>query len=78
LADAIPVPTYSKFLRGLLNRKKQVLESIAVVTSYPLEGRTPTKIEHPCILTITCGIGKETIHNPLYDLGAGESVMRQK
>ena len=75
LTDAIRIPVYSKFLKNILNRKKKVLESIVVVSSYTLEGKLPTKLEDPGIPTITCGIGKDIIHNALCDLGAGLSVM---
>jgi len=33
LADAIQVPTYKKFMRDILNRKKKVTEIVAVLTS---------------------------------------------
>jgi len=77
IADAIQVPTYKKFLRDILNKKKKLvsIETVAVVTSYPLEDKFPAKLGDPGIPTISCAIGKTHIHNDLYDLGAGVSVM---
>jgi len=75
LADAIHVPTYKKFMRGILNRKKKVTETVAVLTSYPSYGKLPAKLGDPGIPTISCAIGTTNIHNALCDLGAGVSVM---
>ena len=73
LANAILVPTYTKFLRDILNRKKKVTTTVAVMTSYG--DKLPAKLGDPGIPTITCAIGKTSIHNALCDLGAGVSVM---
>ena len=75
LTDAIRVPTYQKFLRYIINRKKPVMESIAVIANYPPNSKVPAKLTDPGIPTITCGIGKKIVHNALYDLGAGVSAM---
>jgi hypothetical protein len=45
------------------------------VTSYPPNGKLPTKLGDPGIPTISCAIGKTDIHNALCDLGAGVIVM---
>jgi hypothetical protein len=65
LEDAILVPTYTKFLRDILNRKKKVTTIVAVMTSYG--DKLPVKLSDPSIPTITCAIGKTSIHNTLCD-----------
>ena len=62
------VPTYQKFLRDIINRKKPVLESIAVIENYPPNCKVPAKLTDPGIPTIVCGIGKKIVHNALCDL----------
>ena len=74
-ADAIKVPTYTKFLSDILNRKKEITETVAMITIYPADEKLLSKSEDPEIPTISCSIGKTDIHNALYDLGAGVSVM---
>jgi hypothetical protein len=73
LAEAILVPTYTKFLRDIPNIKKKVTTSVAVMTSYGY--KLLAKLGDHGIPTITCAIGKTSIHNALCDLGAGVSVM---
>ena len=75
LADAIQVPTYKKFIRDILNKKKKITETVAVLTSYPPQERLPAKLGDPGIPTISCAIGTTNISNALCDLGAGVSVM---
>ena len=74
-ADAIKVPTYSKFLHDILSRKKEITETVAMVTSYPPNGKLLSKSGDPGIPTISCSIGKTDIHNVLCDLGEGVSIM---
>ena len=74
-ANAIKVPTYSKFLCDILSRKKEITKTIAMVTSYTANGKLLSKSGDPRIPTISCSIGKTDIHNALCDLGAGVSVM---
>jgi hypothetical protein len=72
LADAILVPTYTKFLRDILNRKQKVTTTVVVMTSYG--DKIPAKLGDPGVPTITCVIGKTRIHNALCDLGAGVAL----
>ena len=62
-------------MRDILNRKRKVTETVAVLTSYPPHGKLPAKLGDPGIPTISCAIGTTNIHNALCDLGAGVSVM---
>ena len=73
LAEAIQVPPYKKFIRDVLNRKKKIITTVAIMTSYG--DKLPAKLGDPGVPTITCAIGKTHIHNALCDLGAGVSVM---
>ena len=72
LIDAIQFPTYKKFIRDILNRKKKVTKTVAVMTS--CGDKLPSKLGDPGIPTISCAIGKINISNALCDLGAGVSV----
>ena len=74
-ADVVKVPSYEKFLRDILNRKKEITETVAVIDSYPVHGKLVAKSGDPGIPTISCLIGKTEIHNALCDLVAGVSVM---
>jgi hypothetical protein len=77
LADAIKISPYTKFLRDILNKKQKITqkESVAMIMSYPLENKVPTKLGDLGIPTIFCSIGKMDIHTALSDLGAVVSVM---
>jgi hypothetical protein len=61
-------------MRDILNWKKKIPETVAIVTSYPPNMKFPTKQEDPGITTISYTIRKTKIHNALCDLGAGVSV----
>ena len=66
-ADAIKVSSYAKFLRDILNRKREITETVAMITSYPADGKLLAKSGDPGIPTISCSIGKTDIHNALCD-----------
>jgi hypothetical protein len=46
-----------------------------VIENYPPDGNIPINLDDPSTPTITCGIGKESVHNALCDLGEGVTVM---
>ena len=77
MIKAMEVPTYKKFLRDILNRKRSVppVKTVASIESYPSEGKLLEKQGDPGTPIITCYIGGTEIHNVLGDLGAGVSVM---
>jgi hypothetical protein len=75
LTDAIQIPTYSRFIRDILNKKKKVLKSVVVVMNYPRVERLPTKVDDAGIPMITCSIGKAIIRNALCDLGVRVSAV---
>ena len=77
MPEAIQVPTYKKVLQGILNRKRAVppVKTVAVIESYPVKWKYPTKQEDTGTPIITCAIGGIEIKNALCDLGAGVSVM---
>ncbi|XP_031108668.1 uncharacterized protein LOC116013158 [Ipomoea triloba] len=75
------VPSYGKFLREILSRKRKLgtQEMIAMTQEYRTlihdEGKFPTKLRDPGSFTIPCVIGGFTINRSLCDLGAGVNVM---
>ena len=71
------VPTYKKFLRDILSRKRVVppVETVALIESHLVGDKYPKKHEDPGTPTITCYIGGAEVRNALCDLGAGVSVM---
>ena len=79
LLDAIQVPTYAKYIRDILN-KKRPLPSIEVIKlteecSAAILNRLTEKKKDPGCLTIGCIIRDQYLNNALCDLGASVSVM---
>jgi hypothetical protein len=79
LLDAIQVPTYAKYLRDILN-KKRPLPTTEVIKlteecSAAILNISPTKKKDPGCPTIDCSIGDQHFNNALCDLGASVSVM---
>jgi hypothetical protein len=79
LLDAIQVPTYAKYIRDILNKKrplptteviKLTEECSAAILNQPLR-----KKKDPGCPTIDCSIGDQHFNNALCDLGASVSVM---
>ena len=73
------VPTYAKYLKDILNKKKS-LPSIEVVRlieecSAVILNQLPEKKEDLGNPTISCPIGVQQFDQALYDLGASVSVM---
>jgi hypothetical protein len=81
MLDAIQVPTYAKYLRDILN-KKRPLPTTEVIKlteecSAAILNISPTKKKDLGCLTIDCLIGDQHFNNALCDLGASVSVMHK-
>jgi hypothetical protein len=79
LLDAIQVPTYAKYLRDILN-KKRPLPTTEVIKlteecSAAILNILPTKKKDPRCPTIDCSIRDQHFNNALCDLRASVSVM---
>jgi hypothetical protein len=79
LLDAIQVPTYAKYNRDILNKKRS-LPSTEVIKlteecSAAILNKLPEKKKDPECPTIDCSIGDQHFNNALCDLGASVSVM---
>jgi hypothetical protein len=79
LLDAIQVPTYAKYIKDILN-KKRPLPSTKVIKlteecSAAILNKLPEKKKDPGCPTIDCSIGDQHFNNALCDLGASVSVM---
>jgi hypothetical protein len=79
LLDAIQVPTYAKYIRDILN-KKRPLPSTEVIKlieecSAAILNKLLEKKKDPGCSTIDCSIGNQYFNNALCDLGASVSVM---
>jgi hypothetical protein len=77
--DAIQVPTYAKYIKDILN-KKRPLPSTKVIKlteecSPAILNKLPEKKKDPRCPTIDCLIGDQHFNNALCDLGASVSVM---
>jgi hypothetical protein len=79
LLDAMQVPTYAKYIRDILN-KKRPLPTTEVIKlteecSAAILNTSPVKKKDPGCPTIECSIGDQYFNNALCDLGASVSVM---
>ncbi|XP_074300721.1 uncharacterized protein LOC141632029 [Silene latifolia] len=78
-ALATQVPSYLKFMREVLTRKRTIddVETVALTEgcSAHLQNRTPPKLADPGSFSIPCHIGVQLIDNALCDLGASVSVL---
>jgi hypothetical protein len=79
LLDAIQVPTYAKYIRDILNKKRS-LPTIEVMKlteecSAAILNKSLKKKKDPGCPTIDCSIGDQHFNNALCDLGASVSVM---
>jgi hypothetical protein len=79
LLDAIQVPTYAKYIRDILNKKRPLpsTEVIKLTEEYSaaILNKLPEKKKDPGCPTIDCSIGDQHFNNALCDLGASVSVM---
>ena len=79
LLDAMQVPTYAKYIRDILNKKKPLptMEIIKLTEecSAAILNTSLIKKKDPGCPTIECSIGNQYFNNALCDLGASVSVM---
>jgi len=79
LLDAIEVPTYAKYIRDILNKKRPLptTEVIKLIEecSATILNKSPRKKKDPGCPTIECLIENQHFNNALCDLGASVSVM---
>jgi len=80
LLPAIEVPTYAKYIRDIINKKRPLptteVIKLAEECSATILNKPPKKKEDPRCPTIDCSIGNQDFNNALCDLGASVSVMR--
>jgi hypothetical protein len=79
LLDAIQVPTYAKYIRDILNKKRslpttEVMKLTEECSAVILNKSLKKKKDSGCP-TIDCSIGDQHFNNALCDLGASVSVM---
>jgi len=79
LMDVLHIPSYSKFIKDIINRKRP-LPSTEVVKlteecSAAILNELPEKKQDPRCPTISCSIGAQQFDHALCDLGASVSVM---
>jgi hypothetical protein len=79
LLDAIQVPTYANYIRGILNNKRPLptteVIKLTKECSAAILNKSPEKKKDPGCPTIDCSIGDQHFSNALCDLGASVSVM---
>jgi hypothetical protein len=79
LLDAIQVPTYAKYIRDILNKKRPLssteLIKLTEECSAAILNKLLEKKKDPGCPTIDCSIGNQHFNNALCDLGASVSVM---
>ncbi|XP_074282814.1 uncharacterized protein LOC141607363 [Silene latifolia] len=73
------VPSYAKFMKDILTRKRSFNEVETIVFSEEcsalLQSKSPPKLKDPGSFSIPCTIGTHVIYKALCDLGASVSVM---
>ncbi|XP_074299797.1 uncharacterized protein LOC141630964 [Silene latifolia] len=78
-ADEAAVPSYAKFMKDILTRKRNFneVETIAFTEecSALLQSKSPPKLKDPGSFSISCTIGTHVIDKALCDLGASVTVM---
>ncbi|XP_074304270.1 uncharacterized protein LOC141638985 [Silene latifolia] len=78
-AGEAAVPSYAKFMKDILTRKRSFneVETIAFTEecSALLQSKSPPKLKDPGSFSIPCTIGTHVIDKALCDLGASVSVM---
>ncbi|XP_024984071.1 uncharacterized protein LOC112519998 [Cynara cardunculus var. scolymus] len=71
------MPSYAKFLKDILSKKKNLTEYETVALtkgcSALLTNKIPPKLKDPGSFTIPCSIGGKEIGKALCDLGIGEA-----
>ncbi|XP_047943030.1 uncharacterized protein LOC125189845 [Salvia hispanica] len=73
------MPTYAKFLKDVLSKKKKWTDyetvNISENCSAIIQKKLPTKLKDPGSFNISCVIGKDRQTNALCDLGASINLM---
>ncbi|XP_024962960.1 uncharacterized protein LOC112503126 [Cynara cardunculus var. scolymus] len=73
------MPSYVKFLKDILSKKKKLTEydTVDLTEGYsaPLTNKIPPKLKDPGTFTIPCSIGGKEIGKALCDLGASNNLM---
>jgi hypothetical protein len=79
LLDAMQVPTYANYIRGILNNKRLLptteLIKLTEECSVAIPNKSPEKKQDPGYPTIDCAIEDQHFSNTLCHLGASVSVM---
>jgi hypothetical protein len=79
LLDAIQVPTYAKYIRDILNKKRSLSSTEVIKLTEECSGailnKLPEKKKDPGCPNIDCSIGDQHFNNALCDLRASVSVM---
>ena len=73
------MPTYSKFLKEILNKKKKIVEegivNLTTTRSAVIQQKLPAKMKDSGSFTIPCSIGKYEFKKALCDAGASINLM---
>jgi hypothetical protein len=79
LLDAIQVPTYAKYIKDILNKKRPLpfteVIKLTEECSAAILNKLPEKKKDPGCPTIDCSIRNQYFNNALCDLRASVSVM---
>ncbi|XP_039684977.1 uncharacterized protein [Medicago truncatula] len=74
-----PMPTYAKFLKEILSKKRKIEEGETVnlteECSAIIQNKLPPKLKDPGSFSIPCVIGSEVVKKAMCDLGASVSLM---
>jgi hypothetical protein len=77
--DAIQIPTYAKYIRDILNKKRPLPSTEVIMFAEECNAAILNKLagmkKDPRCLTIDCTIGEQYFNNALYDQGASVTVM---
>ena len=73
------MPTYAKFLKEILSKKRKIVEegivNLIATCSAVIQQKLPTKMKDPGSFTIPCSIGKYEFKKALCDSGASINLM---
>ena len=69
------MPTYAKFLKEILSKKRKIAEEGIVNLTATLQQKLPAKMKDPGSFTIPFSIGKYEFKKALCDSGANINLM---
>ena len=73
------MPTYAKFLKEILSKKRKIDEegivNLTATCNVVIQQKLPTKMKDPCSFPIPCSIGKYEFKKALCDSGASINLM---